>query len=307
MKEQMKEANGIIVVNKPEGLSSHRVVNRIRNAYGTKTVGHCGTLDPLATGVLPVMVGRAVKASEFLMDHDKSYRAGIEFGYRTDSGDITGKVIERSEKPNPEFEEFKAVAESFKGSYLQTPPMYSALKVDGMKLLTLARQGIEVERQAREITVYDIKASEQDGKFFIDVSCSRGTYIRTLCEDIAEKLGTFAVMSSLERTSVGQFDSSQAISLDELDSLEPEERLERLVPVESVFTHLPIIKLVPFFEKLFKNGAEVYLKKIRAREAMEAPVGSLYRIYGEDGFFAVGETALYRDGLALRIKKIFYC
>lgn len=303
----MKEANGIIVINKPEGLSSHRAVNRIRNAYGTKTVGHCGTLDPLATGVLPIMVGRAVKASEFLMDHDKSYRAGIEFGYRTDSGDITGQVLERKDSPAPSFEAFKNAAESFKGSYMQTPPMFSALKVDGTKLLMLARQGIEVERQAREITIYDIKALQQDGKFFIDVSCSRGTYIRTLCEDIAEKLGTFAVMTSLERTSVGQFDSTQAITLDELDRLEPEERLARLVPVESVFTHLPIIKLIPFFEKLFKNGAEVYLKKIRAREALNAPVGSLYRIYGADGFFAVGETAMYRDGLALRIKKIFYC
>ena len=176
--------DGIVNFYKPTGMTSQTAVNIVKRLTGAKKAGHCGTLDPLACGVLPVMLGNAVKASEYLTDHDKTYIAGIKLGVTTDSGDITGAVINRFEGRLPTFEEFSEATKRFAGEIMQTPPMYSALKRDGKKLVDLARQGITVEREARKITVYSIIPFEKEDGFYKTVSCSRGTYIRTLCGDI---------------------------------------------------------------------------------------------------------------------------
>ena len=300
------DASGILIVNKPAGLSSHGVVNRIRRIFGTKTVGHCGTLDPMATGVLPVLVGRAVKASEFLKDHDKAYLAGIELGITTDSFDTTGNVISKYEGTLPSFTDFESAALSFKGTFMQLPPMYSALKVKGIKLVNLARQGIEVEREPREVTIRELKAYKEDGKLYIDVDCSKGTYIRTLCYDIGEKLGCGATMSSLCRTRVGDFDIKDAHTIEELGNMSEEELAACLIPIDSLFMDLPRIYLPKFYAGLYKNGCEIYFKKLRPAGIDRNAVGVLYRVYGEDGFIALGESAEYTKGIALKSRKMFF-
>lgn len=300
------EASGILIVNKPAGLSSHGVVNRVRRIFGTKTVGHCGTLDPMATGVLPVLVGRAVKASEFLKDHDKAYTAGVKLGITTTSFDTTGEVIESFEGPLPDFASFKKSAESFMGTFMQMPPMYSALKVGGVKLVNLARQGIEIERTPREITISNINAFEDNGQFYIDVDCSKGTYIRTLCDDIGKKLGCGAAMSSLCRTKVGSFTIEQAHTLEELAEMTTEELTACLIPIDSLFTDLPRIFLPKFYAGLYKNGCEIYFKKLRPAGIDRDAVGVLYSVYCEDGFIALGESARYPKGVALKARKMFF-
>lgn len=300
------DASGIIIVNKPAGLSSHGVVNRIRRIFGTKTVGHCGTLDPMATGVLPILVGRAVKASEFLKDHDKAYLAGVELGITTDSFDTTGNVLSRYEGTLPDFDSFEKAAGEFVGTFMQLPPMYSALKVGGIKLVNLARQGIEVERTPREVTISTLNSFEKEGKFFIDVDCSKGTYIRTLCYDIGEKLGCGAAMSSLCRTRVGQFDIKDAHTLEELMAMTDEEKLACLIPIDSLFMDLPRIFLPKFYAGLYKNGCEIYFKKLRPAGIDRDAIGVLYRVYGEDGFIALGESAKYDKGVALKARKMFF-
>ena len=300
------EASGILIVNKPAGLSSHGVVNRIRRMFGTKTVGHCGTLDPMATGVLPILVGRAVKASEFLKDHDKAYLASVELGITTDSFDTTGNVLTRFDGELPAFSDFKAVAKSFEGTFMQMPPMYSALKVGGIKLVNLARQGIEVERTPREVTIRNLTPFEKDGKLFIDVDCSKGTYIRTLCYDIGERLGCGAAMSSLCRTRVGEFDIKNSHTIEELASMSEEELIACLIPIDTLFMDLPRIFLPKFYAGLYKNGCEIYFKKLRPAGIDRNAVGVLYRVYGEDGFIALGESAEYAKGVALKARKMFF-
>ena len=196
----MSTPSGIIVIDKPSGITSHNCISKLRYLLKQRKIGHCGTLDPMASGVLPIMIGSAVKASEFLVDHDKRYFAGIKLGVTTDTEDISGNVLSEFRGTLPSFEEFAEAARTFKGELMQTPPMYSALKVGGVKLLDLAREGVTIERKQRKINVYSIEPIEKDGEFYLDVECSRGTYIRTLCADIGEKLGCGACMSSLTRS-----------------------------------------------------------------------------------------------------------
>lgn len=299
--------SGILIINKPEGLSSHMIVNRVRRIFGTKTVGHSGTLDPMATGVLPVLVGRAVKAAEYMQDHDKSYLAGIKLGTVTDSGDITGNVLSVYEGTLPDFETFKAAALSFVGTYMQTPPMYSALKVGGIKLLELARKGIEVERTARKVTVYGMDVFEKNGEIFMAVDCSKGTYIRTLCEDIGAKLGCGATLCSLSRTKVGEYDIQNAYTLEQLAEMDEEALRGTLIPVETVFADLTELRLPSFYETLFKNGCEIYMKKLRPPAGIDREAeGIMYRISGADGFIAIAETVRYPKGVALKCRKMFF-
>lgn len=302
----MTDVSGILIIDKPEGLSSHSVVNRVRRLYGTKTVGHAGTLDPLATGVLPVLVGRAVKASEFLKDHDKEYVAGVTLGVATDSFDSTGAVTARCEGELPGFERFKEAALSFKGTFLQLPPMYSALKVGGVKLLKLARQGIEVDRAPREVTINDIEAFEQNGNFYIRVACSKGTYIRTLCDDIGKKLGCGAVMSSLRRMAVGRFSIEEAHTLEGLSLLDDEGLKAALIPIDSIFAEYGEIVLPDFYSTLFKNGCEIYFKKLRPKGIDREAEGVFYRVYDRHGFIALGESVRFDDGVAVKARKMFF-
>lgn len=289
--------NGVLCFYKPTGMTSQTAVNIVKRLTGSKKAGHCGTLDPLACGVLPVMLGNAVKASEFLTDHDKTYIAGVKLGVTTDSGDITGAVLTEYGGSIPSFEEFSLAAKRFEGEIMQIPPMYSALKRDGHKLVDLARKGITVEREARRITVYSLVPFENENGYFIKVSCSRGTYIRTLCEDIGATLGCGATMSFLERTTVGDFKK-------EFSFTEEDIRAGRydIIPVDKIFPY-PSLALPDFYNRLVFNGQAVLLRKL----GIKAEIGEKYRLYSADGFYGIGET-IEKDGeKALKCIKFFPC
>ena len=245
------EPSGILTVNKQEGMTSHDVVNKIRRLYNTKRVGHTGTLDPLATGVLTVLVGRAAKAAEYLVADTKEYIATLRLGITTDTEDVTGNILSRSDAiPTPE--DVKTAIRGFVGDIMQTPPMYSALKVDGQKLCDLARKGVSIERRARPITVFSIDVTPTDTPtdYILKVACSSGTYIRTLCADIGNALGCGGAMATLCRSRAGDFSLDGAHTIDELAAMSDDERLALLCPTEKLFESLPAIKLPEFFEKL---------------------------------------------------------
>ncbi|MBR3894667.1 MAG: tRNA pseudouridine(55) synthase TruB [Clostridia bacterium] len=298
-----QEPSGVLIVHKHAGVTSHDVVNRIRRLYGTRRVGHTGTLDPMATGVLVVLVGRAAKASEYLATDSKRYRACLRLGITTDTEDTTGTVLTTSENlPTPS--EFEAILLQFRGKIQQIPPMYSALKVGGKKLVDLARQGQVVERQAREIEIFELTAAptEQASDYLLDVKCSGGTYIRTLCADIGASLGCGGVMASLERTETGGFPIEISHTLAELEEMSEEERLALLIPTEKLFASLPSVSLPAFYEKLCRSGCEIYLKKI----GTSLPVGTRVRILDASGeFFALGEVREYENGIAVKAIKTF--
>ena len=303
--------NGIIVVNKQKGETSFRTVSAVRRIALEKKAGHCGTLDPLATGVLPVMTGSAVKCSEYLTDHDKIYRAKILFGYASDTEDVTGKLEKSDNYFIPSLDELNGVLTRFKGVITQVPPMYSAIKIDGKKLYELARNGIEIERKAREVTVYDVSASQSGDGFYLDVCCSKGTYIRTLCSDIGKALGCGAVMEELRRDAVGKYEDGvfrpffsleDAHTIEELSRFSEDELAGAVIPVERIYSDLDKIILPEFYERLFRNGAEIYSSKLGTDDFIS---GKLYRIYGESGFFAVGIGKEYPDGMAVKVKNFF--
>ena len=292
--------DGVLLVHKPYGVTSFDVVARIRRLYGTKQVGHTGTLDPIATGLLPVLVGRAVKASEYLTEKDKEYIAGLRLGLTTDSEDVTGNILTQSESI-PDRETVLRTAKGFVGEIMQIPPMYSALKVGGEKLVDLARKGIVIEREARPITVHELDIEGDGADYTMRVFCSKGTYIRTLCADIGKSLGCGGIMSSLIRTKTGAFSLENAYTLEALEAMTPDERSALLLPTETLFTHLPKITLSDFFAGLSRNGCEIYQKKIGSSH----PLGAMLRVYDKNGFYAVGEIREYPDGTALKLLKRF--
>lgn len=296
--------DGIINLYKPKGYTSHDAVARIKRICETRRVGHAGTLDPMAQGVLPILVGRAAGAQEYLMNHDKSYRAGMRFGLVTDTGDVTGNTLSEKTVSLSE-DEVMASARNFIGKISQVPPMYSAIKIDGKKLYELAREGITVERKAREIEIYGIElvSAESGRDFLMDVSCSKGTYIRTLCEDIGASLGVGGALYSLERTRCGAFLKENAVALDELVSVyenEGAKGIEKyLISPETVFCDCRKIKLSDFYSRLCRNGCEIYLKKLGIRES-DMYEGELIRLYDARGFFAIGKIGTFRDGVAVK-------
>ena len=299
---EKREACGVLLVNKHIGVTSHDIVYKIRRLYSTPRVGHTGTLDPMASGVLAVLVGRAAKAAEYLVCDSKRYLARLKLGITTDTEDTSGEVLTRSDSL-PEADEVMRVCESFKGSYDQIPPMYSALKVDGQKLCDLARRGVTVERQARRVEIYELRVSPTEAcdEYMLEVSCSSGTYIRTLCADIGAALGCGGAMAELCRLSAGEFKIEDALTVAELEQMSEEQREARLIPTEALFSSLPQVKLVPFYEKLCRSGCEIYQKKIGTGYA----VGERVRLSGADGFFALGEVREYADGTAIKSVKIF--
>ena len=303
MAEMINEPCGVLIVNKPQGPTSHDIVNKIRRLYSTKKVGHTGTLDPMATGVLVVLIGRAAKACEYSLSDRKIYTATLRLGIVTDTEDTTGNILQESPVTAREAD-VKAVLESFKGKIKQIPPMYSALKVGGKKLCDIAREGGTVEREARQIEVYSISAehiAEHDYK--LEVECSAGTYIRTLCADIGNALGCGGAMASLERSAACGFSISEACSVEEIEALSIDERLALLRPVEEIFNELDAVRLPSFYEKLFRSGCEIYLKKAKLPEY---PVGTRLRVLdSKGGFFALGEVREYENGLAVKSIKLF--
>ena len=296
------EPCGIIAINKPAGFTSLDVVNVVRRLFGTRAVGHAGTLDPMATGVLVMLIGRAAKAAEYVQHDEKTYEATLRLGIETDTEDITGKVLSTCEKL-PSKDEVTAVCREFCGETYQIPPMFSALKVGGRKLVDLAREGKTVERQPRKITVFSLeceKISASDYK--LKVRCSGGTYIRTLCADIGKKLGCGGVMAALVRTDACGFSLSDCKTLDKLKNMNENERLSLLLPVENLFSDLKKVTLEPFYEKLFRSGCEIYQRKI----GTNCQIGETVTVYNSQGVFvALAKISEFPDGTAVKSIKFF--
>lgn len=287
------EPYGILVLHKEKGMTSHTAVAKVKRLFGVKKAGHTGTLDPMATGVLPILLGRAVKVSEYMVLGNKHYLATMTLGIVTDTEDITGKVIAES-RIRPTEEEVRAVAESFLGESLQVPPMYSAIQVGGVRLMDLARQGKEIEREPRKIEIYSIKVEKMDeSTYTLDVECSKGTYIRTLCADIGAKLGCGATMSGLCRKEACGFDLSQGVLLSDLEKMTMEERQKLLcLPEDTVFAHWPAYKLPPFYDGLVYRGLTVSASKL---PPIPVEVGQWVRLYDKKGFFGLGRHRSHSD------------
>ena len=283
--------NGIVIVDKPAGWTSQDVTARLRRVYGTRRIGHGGTLDPMATGVLPVFVGRATRGVEFFEHAEKGYEATLVPGLTTDTEDATGTVLTRQQVSLTE-EQVEAVLPRFRGEILQVPPMYSALKVNGQKLCDLARKGREVAREPRPITIHELTfLGFEEGNVRLQVSCSKGTYIRTLCKDIGEALGCGACMGSLRRTRAGDYTLADAVPLDTL--LESEHPEDYLRPVDSLFSSFPAVTLTANQEKRCRNG--------NAFSVTLAP--GTYRAYSKAGEFLM--LAQVSDGTMTTVKSFF--
>lgn len=275
--------DGMINVYKERGFTSHDVVAKLRGILGQKKVGHTGTLDPEAEGVLPVCVGKGTRLCDMLTDHDKTYRAVLLLGITTDTQDMTGAVLEQKDTSRLTEEEVRRAVLSFVGDYAQVPPMYSALKVGGRKLCDLAREGKEVERKARPVKIHEIQIEEIDlPRVRMTVSCSKGTYIRTLCQDIGDALFTGGCMESLLRTRVGQFCLEDSLTLDELQKRKDENTLDQAVtPVESMFSDCEEIRIRDEEnDKRVKNG-----NPFRFRERNDAKEKETFRVYDREGRF----------------------
>ena len=283
--------NGIVIVDKPQDWTSQDVTARLRRVFNTRRIGHGGTLDPMATGVLPVFVGRATRGVEFFEHAQKAYETVLRLGLHTDTEDITGTVLE--EKPVDVTQaQFLQILEQFRGEILQVPPMYSALKINGQKLCDLARKGKEVERQPRAITIHTLQCLEFSGNTArLRVECSKGTYIRTLCKDIGQALGCGGCMESLRRVSAGEYTIAEAVPLQELlETTQPEKYLRG---VDSMFENYPAVTLTANQEKRCRNGNEFSV-------TMEA---GTYRAYGQNGEFLM--LAKVKDGVMSTIKSFF--
>ena len=286
--------NGIIIIDKPAGWTSMDVCAKLRGLFREKRVGHAGTLDPMATGVLPVFVGRATRAVEFAERGAKEYLAGLRLGVTTDTQDTTGTVLEeRTVSVEPE--ELEAVLPRFRGEILQIPPMYSAVKIGGKKLYELARKGREVERKPRPVTLYELEIVERCGtnEYLLRAACSKGTYIRTLCHDIGQALGCGGAMCSLRRTAAAGFTLAEAVTLDQV--LEAPDPAALLRPVDAYFADRPELRLhSATAEKKVRNGAS-----LRVPEAGDGE----YRVYGLDGqFLMLGRV---EQGMLSTIKNFF--
>ncbi len=279
---------GFICVDKPEGITSFVAANKIRRILKIKKAGHTGTLDPMATGVLPVMLGGATRFSEFIPTHDKGYEADILLGTTTDSYDITGEVIEKKEV-NVSLDEFKEALASFVGDIEQYPPMYSAVSQNGVRLYKLARQGITVERELRKVTIKSavVLANPEKNVFTVSVQCSAGTYIRSLAYDIGEKLGCGACLSRLRRTNANGFDLGDCYTYDEIEKAVENGTIEALIkPVDAVLGIYPKVTVTEAQAKRFRNGGELFTKRIRGFNGV-----SIYRVYSDDNdFLGLGEV-----------------
>ncbi len=303
MPKKPDTVSGVIVIDKHEGVTSFRIISILKKMFDMPNVGHTGTLDPMATGVLPVLLGRAVKACDYIMSQDKRYTAEMKLGITTNTEDTTGEVLTRCETI-PSEEEVRRVIASFVGDIEQIPPMYSAIKVNGQKLVDIAREGGEVERRPRPVTVHSIDAEMiSPDTWRLDVSCSKGTYIRTLCADIGKALGCGGAMSALRRTATGQFTLDDAYTIEELEKMSFEDRLTLPLQVESLFTDVRVISLPKFFANLYLAGAPLFQKKVR----INVEKGEIVRIKYGDKFLGLGVGDVNSDGVpVLKAEKLFY-
>ncbi len=288
---------GILIMDKPAGFTSFDVDAKLRGILGTRKIGHAGTLDPMATGVLPVFVGRAAKAVDMLPNTDKTYEATMRLGVRTDTGDITGQVLETTKVPDAlSAVEVSAVLEHFVGSGMQTPPMYSAVKVGGQPLYKLARQGKTVERRARAVMIYSLEllGRESESDYRIRIACSKGTYVRVLLEDIGRALGVPATMAALRRTAAAGFTQAQAVTFAQVEQAKAQGTLtQMLLGVETVFADLNAVQVDEKGASRLFNGAPVY----RCTAA-----NGRVRVFGPQGFLGTGRV----EHGVLNIEKRFF-
>lgn len=281
--------NGILIINKPQGYTSHDIVNVLRKKLNTKKMGHTGTLDPSATGVLPILVGQATKISKYLIEHNKTYIAELRLGKKSSTGDLEGEIIEKKDVPALDAEKVEQLLKTFLGKQMQTPPIYSAIKVNGKKAYEYARNNQKIELEPREIEILNIELiSLNSNVITYKVKCSKGTYIRTLCEDIAAKLGTVGLMQNLCRVEVNSFNINQAVTLEEIKENDMEFVNRKIIPIEKVFSELPTLNLNNRKTQLFLNGVKLtYEQK-----------SGVYRIYNNQTFLGLGiieNSLLKRD------------
>lgn len=293
--------NGIICVNKPQDFTSFDVIAKLRGILRIKRLGHGGTLDPMATGVLPVFVGTATKACDIMPDNSKSYLASFRLGQTSDTQDITGEILSSSDM-TVGYDMLNDVLPCFRGKIMQLPPMYSAVQVNGQRLYDLARQGIEVERTPREIEISSLSLvdyNEEKREGVLEIGCSKGTYIRTIINDIGEKLGCGGIMTSLVRTSSGGFTLNDCFTFDEIQNARDEERLEELIlPIERVFEKLPKIRLGEAQSRMYRNGVKLDLERVRdVRDEADT-----YAVYAHEVGF-IGTAVADRENGVLRIGK----
>ena len=291
--------DGILIVNKPKGYTSHDVVNVLRKKLNTKKIGHTGTLDPNATGVLPILIGQATKISKYLIEHNKTYIAELRLGEKSNTGDIEGEIIETKNIPSIENEQIEEVLKSFMGKQQQIPPIYSAIKINGKKAYEYARENKEINIEPREIEILDIELINfKDNVITYKVSCSKGTYIRVLCENIAEKLGTVGLMQNLKRVQVDLFNIKDSVELEEIKEKDIKEIQQKIIPIEKVFLDKQEICLNARKTELFLNGVKL---------SQELPDG-LYRIFNNNKFIGLGiieDKLLKRDIVIRRIDDKF--
>ncbi len=286
--------NGIVIMDKPMGITSFKALGLIKKAYGTKRVGHTGTLDPDATGVLPILVGNATRAAELIVATDKEYITTILLGVKTDTLDMSGKVLEER-AVNVTDDEIRRTVASFVGDIEQIPPMYSAISVDGQRLHTLARQGIEIERQPRSVTIHEIEITDISLPYVtLRVSCSKGTYIRTLADDIGEKLGTLAAVKTLRRSKTGMFDLSVAHSPEDI----AKDPSGCILPLDICFSQYDRVDLDEKKSAMVKNGVPIYFNSHK---------GKTVRVYDNTGAFITLSRVEEIDGkFCLKMIKGFY-
>lgn len=303
---QQTELSGILLMDKPQGFTSHDVVAKLRGILHTRKIGHGGTLDPLATGVLPVFIGGATKAADFAAAQDKEYVAGFTLGYCTDTQDVTGEIVQTGDRIAAEYAVKRAVR-GFVGPQQQIPPMYSAVKVNGQKLYDLARKGREVERPARDIIVHEMELLDFDEnaqKGTLRCVVSKGTYVRTLVNDLGEKLGTLAVLHSLVRTRSGAYPLDRCHSFEDCEqAMENGTMQQLLLPTDSLFTDCPAVALTAEGAERIARGAVVFP---RQTDSLPETAGTLCRVYHEGRFLMLGQVReLDKGGLGLFVYKNF--
>lgn len=294
--------NGILCINKPKDFTSFDVVAKIRGMSKTKRVGHSGTLDPLATGVLPVFIGNATKACDMMPSDDKSYVASFRFGLTTDTLDISGEVLSETESKIKKADIFPLI-EKYTGEIMQIPPMYSAVRVNGQRLYDIARQGREIEREPRKVTVFKLELlsfneETQTGELFIE--CSKGTYIRTIISDIGEELKVGGIMTELVRTRAGVFTLEDCVTMEEAQRLTDEGSLEaHIIPPDRMFYDKPKIVLNESQSRMFLNGVRLDLNRVKYKD-----IETLHRVYTNEKRF-VGLASLNKEKMELKIEKMF--
>lgn len=277
--------DGIVVLNKSRGLSSNKALQQVKHLYEARKAGHTGSLDPLATGVLPLCLGEATKVSQYLLDSDKGYRARIKLGVRTDSGDSEGNVLEENDVSGIDRKQIEAELERFRGDILQLPPMYSALKKDGVPLYKLARQGKTVEREPRPVTIYNIALTDFEGdELEIEVECSKGTYIRTIADDLGQALACGAHIIALHRTKAGAFTEQDCVEVEALTQEKDESGLQGLdqylIAMDEAVADFPAVELPEITAGFVKNGQAVLVQHL--------PAEGLVRLYEEEHFIGIG-------------------